>query len=180
MRIIGGRLKGRKVILPKRFSSRPTTDFAREALFNFLENQYDFSDAQFCDLFGGSGAISFEFISRGGLNAVCLELDTYNFKNIHENVKLLGVEAQMDVLRQDAFKWVKRSESTFKIIFADPPFTRTEKYDQLVSSIFAGPILESGGMLILEHPEKWDANPEGIPFEKRTFGNQAFCIFTKP
>ncbi len=179
MRIIGGDLKGRKINLSKKFSSRPTTDFAREALFSYLESKYSLNECHLLDLFGGSGAISFEFLSRRGAKATCLELDVFNLKGIHQNAEALGLGDRFKLHRQDAFRWVKKELDSFDIIFADPPFTRTEKYQGLIESVLNGALLKPGGLFVLEHPSDYELSSDIGSAELRIFGNQSFYLFTK-
>ena len=177
MRIIGGFLKGRKIHLPKKFQSRPTTDFAREALFNFLENEFDLSQSAAVDLFAGSGAISFELVSRGCSKVVCLEIDRFNLQGLYKNREEWKLESNLEILRQDAFKWPKRAKQKFDIVFADPPFSITTKFDALIENIFAAELLNSNGKLILEHPADWEPAPTKYLVETRKFGNQPFSLF---
>lgn len=179
MRIIGGSLKGRKILLPKRFQSRPTTDFAREGLFNYLENQFDLSTCTAADLFAGSGAISFELVSRGCQKVVALEIDRYNLQALHKNRTEWGIENTLSILRQDAFKWAKKNKDHFEIIFLDPPFSFQNKFQILVDNILDSDRLNPNGKLILEHPAEWENQNADWNCETRKFGNQSFSIFEK-
>ncbi len=178
MRIIGGAYRGQKIVLPKNFKSRPTTDFAREALFNFLTNQDTPSEPSFLDLFGGSGMISFEAFSRGYRPVYTLELDVNNYRSIRQNAVLFGDE-QPQILRQDAFRWIKKAPQAFDVVFLDPPFTSIRKIIPLLSQIIEGEVLAAGGLLVVEHPKEFDPADCGYEFESRIFGNQSFSIFTK-
>lgn len=121
MRIIGGRFRGRLIEPPAGFRARPTTDFAREGLINILVNKYDFSDISLLDLFGGTGAISYEFASRGTEDIDVIETDRRNCEFIRQTLRSLNLTSAR-VHRMDVRDWLKICHKNYDIIFADPPY----------------------------------------------------------
>ena len=121
MRIIGGRLKGKTILPPAGYKARPTTDFAREGLFNVLDNEYEFEDLKVLDLFGGTGAISFEFASRGAARVYCVEMARENASFIKTEAQRLGL-ANVTMVRDNVFDFLPICREKSDIIFADPPY----------------------------------------------------------
>ena len=120
MRIIGGRLKGKTILPPMGYKARPTTDFAREALFNILDNEYEFDDLNVLDLFGGTGAVSFEFGSRGVGRVYCVEMARENASFIKTEAMRLGLD-NVTMVRDNVFDFLDICHEQFDIVFADPP-----------------------------------------------------------
>lgn len=149
MRIISGTHKSRRFSPPKGFKSRPTTDIAREGLFNILSNSYQIDGLDVIDLFAGSGAVSFEFASRGATKIISVEKSYPVFKHLIKVVNELGFDA-IRVIKKDAFYWIEKSDEKADIIFADPPFDHP-KIEELPKIIMERKILKSGGCFILEH-----------------------------
>lgn len=150
MRIISGTHKGRRFLPPKGFKSRPTTDMARESLFNILSNTYSIHGLDVIDLFAGSGGMSFEFASRGAANVICVEKSYPVFKQIIKTVKEFGFE-NIHVIKKDAFKWLSNSDEKADIIFADPPFDNP-KIKELPALVLNSGKVNEGGCFVLEHP----------------------------
>lgn len=176
MRIIGGRLKGRKVTVPKNFKSRPTTDFARESLFNILQNRFYFEDLDVVDLFAGTGAISYEFASRGAKSIVAIEQHHLNVKFIEKNFEELGIDNGA-VYRANVFDWAGKTDQKYDVVFADPPF-KHPGLAELPGLVRASNLLLPGGMFILEHPDQHSfTNEEGF-LEHRSYGGVNFSLFT--
>ena len=121
MRIIGGRLKGQTIKLPVSYAARPTTDFAREGLFNILGNEYEFEDLKVLDLFGGTGAISYEFASRGASRVYCVEMSRDNASFIKTEAVRLGLD-NVTMVRDNVFDFLPVCREKFDVIFADPPY----------------------------------------------------------
>ena len=149
MRIISGSHKGRQFNPPKAFKSRPTTDLAKESLFNVLSNNYQFDGLTVVDLFAGSGGISFEFASRGAKRVICVEKFFPVYKHLLKNVKELGFD-NIEIVIKDAFRWVEKSAIKADIIFADPPFSNKGVID-LPKSILEKGLINPGGCLVIEH-----------------------------
>ncbi|MEG2281685.1 MAG: RsmD family RNA methyltransferase, partial [Rikenellaceae bacterium] len=121
MRIVGGKYRGRVITPPSSFKARPTTDFAKENLFNVLNNIIDFEECDVLDLFAGTGAIGYEFASRGAKKVTSIESDFHHSRFIAETIEKLEIE-NMSVVKTNAFVFVKRVKASWDIIFADPPY----------------------------------------------------------
>ena len=121
MRIIGGRLKGKSINPPAGYKARPTTDFAREGLFNILDNEYELEGLQVLDLFGGTGAVSFEFASRGARRVYCVEMARENASFIKTEARRLGLD-NVTMVRDNVFDFLPLCHEKFDIVFADPPY----------------------------------------------------------
>ena len=117
MRIIGGKLKGRRFNVSKKFPSRPTTDYAKEGLFNLLSNQLNFSDLKILDLCSGTGNIAFEFISRGVSNVTCVDINQNCLTFINENAKSLDIKDQITIFRSDIYSFLKKHDLDYNLIF---------------------------------------------------------------
>ncbi len=176
MRITGGALGGRKIEVPSNFTSRPTTDISREALFNILSNRVDFEELRVLDLFSGTGSIIYEFYSRGTRQIEGVEINrkhvAYIWKNF-ENLKIHDVK----VFCADAIKYLNRcSPRTYDIVFADPPFDFSRRFE-IPEYVFQREILKSDGILILEHEplDNYTQHPRWK--ETRHYGKVNFSFF---
>lgn len=176
MRIIGGRLKGKSIGLPKDYKARPTTDFAREGLFNVLNNEYDFEGLAVLDLFGGTGAISFEFASRGASEVYCVEMSPANHSFIKSRAAALGL-ASVVAVRHNVFDFLGICTRRFDIVFADPPYA-IEGLDTLPDRVLAAGIIHEGGYFILEHPDKYSFSGHPAFVKEKKYGNVHFSFFT--
>lgn len=150
MRIISGKYKGKRLIAPKKLPVRPTTDMAKESLFNVLNNHFNFNELRILDLFSGTGNISYEFASRGAkpITSVDADFGCINF------IKKISTELDFDIttIKSDVFKFLERSNSSYDIIFADPPYHLSqEQFESIITLIFENELLEEDGMLIVEH-----------------------------
>jgi 16S rRNA (guanine966-N2)-methyltransferase len=175
MRIIGGELGGRRVNPPARMPyTRPTTDIAKEGLFNILENNLDLSALRTLDLFGGTGSISYELASRGVRDLTVVEKDPAMFAFIQKSAEGLGLSAFLKVVRMDVFKFMDQSAGGFDLIFAGPPYA-LETIDELPKR--AVRLLNDKGWFILEHTPR--NNYEGYPLyvTQRHYGTTIFSIF---
>ena len=175
MRIVGGKYKGRIFRPNKNFKSRPTTDIAKEGLFNILENRYDFSNKKILDIFSGTGSIAYEFISRGCLEATIVEIDYVHHRFILSVLDKLEIE-NVRVHKADAFRFIQKSRESFDIIFADPPFN-LKKLKEIPDSIFSTPVLNKNGLFILEHPKEFDFSKHANFREIRKYGKVNFSFF---
>lgn len=176
MRIVSGSLKGRRFSPPKSFKARPTTDFAKENLFNVLNNTIDFTSLNVLDLFGGTGSMSYEFCSRGAIQVTCVELNYSHFKFIKSTSDELGLNATLRIIRGDAFKYVEKSYEKFNMIFADPPYD-LEAADQIPDLIIKHKLLEEDGLLIFEHSGRVAFNHHPNFIENRENGKVIFTFF---
>lgn len=178
MRIIGGSLKGKSIDPPKGYKARPTTDFAREALFDILSNEYEFDDLKVLDLFGGTGAVSFEFISRGAGHAWCVEMAPANAAFISSAARKLGISSRVSVVRHNVFDFLPLCTEKFDIIFADPPYA-LEGLGNLPDKVLSQDILHPGGYFILEHGGEYDFSDHPLFRKEKTYGRVHFAFFEK-
>jgi 16S rRNA (guanine(966)-N(2))-methyltransferase RsmD len=176
MRIISGYLKGRRFSPPKSFKARPTTDFAKENLFNILSNNYDFSELKVLDLFGGTGSISFEFASRGTKDITCVELNFNHFKFIKKITEELNLSKNIKVIKGDSFKYIEKINENYNLIFADPPYDLVHS-ENIPNLIFNHELLTKDGLLIFEHSGKVDFSSSPYFIENRVNGKVVFTFF---
>jgi 16S rRNA (guanine(966)-N(2))-methyltransferase RsmD len=177
VRITGGLFRGRNIHAPKNLPVRPTTDFAKSALFNILNNHFDLTECDVLDLFAGAGSITYEFLSREVRSVTSVDRDFHCvgfIKKTADELKCTNVHC----LRADAFKFASHSDKQWDIVFADPPFAETET-DRLPDLIFSAGLLKPGGWLIVEHQAKRVLKSKINPFETRKYGNCAFSIYRK-
>ena len=175
MRIIGGKCKGRRIVAPKTIKVRPTTDFAKEGLFNILSNINSIENKDVLDLFAGTGNISFEFASRGAKNVLSIDKQMSSVKFISEKAKEL--ELTISSKRYDVFKFIaKSSNDTFDFIFADPPYNNLN-VKLLPDLILKTSILTNDGLLILEHGNENDFSNHPNLIDKRTYSRVNFSFF---
>ena len=177
MRIIAGELKGRSLDPPaKSWPTRPTTDFAREGLFNILQNRIDFEELNALDLFGGSGSHSFELISRGCPTVTYVD----NFKGCLEFVKAKTkewkVEEHITIVADDVLRFIRSGHQKYNYIFAGPPYPLRE-LGQIPQLIFDNDLLEEHGLFILEHNFKYDFTGHPRFKEIRKYGSTLFSFF---
>ena len=178
MRIISGEFKGRKISVPKGFSGRPTTDFAKEALFNILHNNYDINNSDILDLFAGTGNISFEFISHGCKSITAVDINrkyTAHIKNQFDKM----MSGKGKIITTDVFNYCKKQDLKFDVIFADPPYENIEKIKILPDIIFNNPSIKENLLFILEHSKKNDFSEHPYFKESRKYGNVRFTFFEK-
>jgi len=176
MRIIGGELGGRKINPPRKMPyTRPTTDVAREGLFNIIENNLDISELKTLDLFGGTGSISYELASRGAIDQTIVEKDAHMHEFIKDTARLLGLD-HLEIVRMDVFKFIDQCREQFDFIFAGPPYA-LKNIDDLPALIFNKKLLRNNGWFVLEHTPKNDY--KNLPFYKteRNYGTTLFSIF---
>jgi 16S rRNA (guanine966-N2)-methyltransferase len=178
MRIISGKLKGRRFDMPKEAQkTRPTTDISRESLFNILENKIDLEDIIVLDLFSGSGGIGFEFISRGASKVFFVEKFYACAAFIEKTLKDLNVEAFGQVKKMDVFQFIKQTEKNyFDVVFADPPYD-LRILSTLPNTIIENNILKKDGIIIIEHDERnnFEKHPNFVEFRK--YGQSQFSFF---
>jgi 16S rRNA (guanine966-N2)-methyltransferase len=177
VRIISGIFRGKPIRPPANFKARPTTDFAKEGLFNILANQYDFEELDVLDLFSGTGSISYEFASRGARSVLALEMVPSHFRFIRETVKELDLD-QVSVIRADVFKYLKRPSQSFDIVFADPPYDHPG-LAELPDLVLSGEIMHNDGVFILEHPGSFSFTAHPHYHEHRKYGGVNFTMFRK-
>lgn len=176
MRIIAGSLKGRRLNPPTTLPVRPTTDMARESLFNILGNYIDYEDCTVMDIFAGTGAVSLEFISRGAKEVTSIDINTQCTDFIKESACQFNVN-NIHVVRADVFDLIKRAYKKFDIIFADPPYA-LENLGKLPDLIFEHDLLSEEGLFILEHPREYQFEEHPHFWQHRNYGKVNFTFFT--
>jgi len=181
-RIISGKWKGKKIVAPKNFLVRPTTDFAKEALFSIIEHRLDIENISVLDLFAGIGSISLEFASRGTSDITTVEINNLHCNFIQNKSIELGLEKQINIYRNDVFGYLnkfKKHKKQYDLIFADPPFDIEEtKYKELIDLVINSEILSKDGIFILEHQSKRKFEHKNL-HEIRKYGNISFSFFHK-
>ena len=177
MRIIGGRLKGKTILPPKGYEARPTTDFAKEGLFNVLDNEYEFADLKVLDLFGGTGAISYEFASRGAARVYCIEMNRDNARSIRREASLLGLD-NVTVVHGNVFDFLPICREKFDIIFADPPYS-LEGLETIPDKVLGHDILHPGAYFILEHGGEHSFTGHPLFRKEKVYGRVHFSFFEK-
>lgn len=177
MRIITGILKGRRLIPTENLPVRPTTDMAREGLFNILNNILDYEELSVLDLFSGTGAVSFEFISRGVREVTAIEINSKCTDFIKKSALQFGVN-NLHVVRSDVFDLLKRAYKKFDVIFADPPY-QLEDLPTLPDLIFERQMLVDGGIFILEHSKEHSFENHPCFWQHRKYGKVNFTFFKK-
>ena len=191
MRIITGKYKGRHFDIPRTFKARPTTDFAKENIFNVLTQYIDFEDAEALDLFSGTGSITLELLSRGCKKVVSVELDRDHHRFIQQCLQKLVsqgdgsfVTSQISQknrppvipLRGDVFRYIKSCKQQFDFIFADPPYALKE-LPTIPSLIFERGLLKEDGIFVFEHGKDYDFSDDPHFVEHRSYGSVNFSIF---
>lgn len=176
MRIVSGHLKGRRIIAPKKFPVRPTTDMAKEGLFNILNNRIHFKDIEVLDLFAGIGSISLEFASRGTLQITAIDnnFDCINFlsKTADE------LEVALDVIKSDVFDYLLKTPLKADLVFADPPYDLSiENFEAIETTVKERKLLNEDGILIIEHSKHTKLNHIKSFQEQRRYGNSVFSFF---
>ena len=175
MRIITGIYKGRHFDIPRTFKARPTTDFAKENIFNVLMQYVDFEDAQALDLFSGTGSISLELVSRGCKQVVSVEMDRDHHRFIQECLKKLNTDKCVPI-RGDVFRFLKSCKQQYDFIFADPPYALKE-LPQIPDIIFERQLLTEEGLFVFEHGKDYDFSQHKNFLEHRSYGSVNFSLF---
>lgn len=177
MRIIGGRLKGQTINPPAGYGARPTTDFAKEGLFNTLDNEYEFEDLKVLDLFGGTGAIAFEFASRGAARVYSVEMNRDNASFIRREASRLGLK-NVTAVHENVFDFLRICREKFDIIFADPPYA-LDGIENIPDKVFEMDILHPGSYFILEHGGEHSFEGHPMFRKEKRYGKVHFSFFEK-
>ena len=175
MRIIAGKLRGRRLNPPQSLPVRPTTDMARESLFNILNNYVDYEVCSVLDLFAGTGAMSLEFVSRGVRDVTAIDINSQCVDFIKQSANQFAV-SNLRVVRADVFDLLKRANRRFDIVFADPPYA-IEGLTSLPDLVFAKDLLTEDGMFILEHPREYQFDEHPHFWQHRNYGKVNFTFF---
>ncbi|WP_162128371.1 16S rRNA (guanine(966)-N(2))-methyltransferase RsmD [Flavobacterium phycosphaerae] len=176
MRIISGKYKGRRIAPPKNLPVRPTTDMSKEALFNVLNNHFNFSELKVLELFAGTGSISYEFASRGCSPILCVDGDMgcVNF------IKKTAKEFDFDItaIKSDVFKFLEKHTGNYDIIFADPPYGMSQQeFEKIIQLIFENELLDEEGMLIVEHSKYTKLDHMANYSFQKNYGGSVFTFF---
>ncbi|HAM08797.1 MAG: 16S rRNA (guanine(966)-N(2))-methyltransferase RsmD [Bacteroidetes bacterium GWE2_41_25] len=175
MRIIGGKYKGRRIVPPGNFKARPTTDFAREGLFNILNNRIDFESVIVLDLFSGTGSISYEFASRGAAEVHLVEKDKLHISGIRRIINEIGFE-NIKPIHIDVKAYLKTCSVKYDIVFADPPYD-LKWLKELPDLVSEAGVIKEDGFFVLEHPRGLSFKDHILFFEHRNYGGVNFSFF---
>ena len=174
MRIISGKRKGKRLFPPSNIIARPTTDFAKESLFNIINNNFDFNEISVLDIFTGTGNISYEFASRDAVQVIAVDITHASVKFINRTAELLDF-TQLKAIQSDALTFINKSSSKWDIIFADPPYDFEEIY-KIPQIVFENELLNEYGWLVIEHSAhvSFADNPNII--DHRKYGSVCFSF----
>ncbi len=175
MRIHSGKHKGRRIQPPRNITARPTTDFAKEGLFNVLNNLIDFEEVSVLDLFAGIGSISVELASRGCGNVTAVEMNKVHTSFIRKACHELNIDS-VHIVQGDVFRYLKSTSIKFDVVFADPPY-QLDNFEKIPDIIFEKELLKEEGIFILEHSGKISFNAHPRFKEHRKYGNVNFSFF---
>lgn len=179
MRIIRGKFQRRIIKVPSGLPVRPTTDLAKESLFNILDNTMTFEGLRALDLFAGTGSISYELVSRGCASVTAIDANPRCVKFIASVGQHFGMP-ELKVLRTDVFRFIQQPAQPFHFIFADPPYDLApELFDRLPAEIFNHKLLAEGGLLVIEHPKGINYNQYTEFFDHRNYSKVNFSFFRK-
>lgn len=176
MRIIRGKYKTRRYSVPKNFPSRPTTDFAKEGLFNILEHHYLHEDMEILDLCAGTGNISFEFLSREIGTVIAVDQNFNSIRHIQNMAKELECTSDILAVKADIIKFTEKTDKKYDLIFADPPYAYKD-YEELIRIVFDRKLLYEGGVLIVEHGKETNLGHITQFVDLRRYGNVNFSFF---
>jgi len=177
MRIVSGKYRGRTIDPPRNLRARPTTDFAKENLFNVLGNVADFEECDVLDLFAGTGSIGYEFASRGARSVTSVEINPVHYNFIRQTAARLGLEHFYPV-KANVFLYLKSCSKQFDIVFSDAPYD-LEGSEQVVDMVLNGELLRPGGLLVFEHSKKMDFSAHAEFWQLRSYGSVRFSFFKK-
>lgn len=175
MRIIRGRHQRRQIVAPDNLPTRPTTDMAKESLFNILENQIDLEETTALDLFAGTGNISYELVSRGCPHVTAVDENNNCVRFIRETANKLNM-SELSVVKSDVFRFLPMHKAKYDLIFADPPYD-CKHYDLLVNLIFENEMLNEDGIFVLEHDRTIDFSTHPNYYDHRKYGKVNFTFF---
>ena len=177
MRIISGKYKGRAILPPRNLRARPTTDFAKENLFNVLTNLVDFEACDVLDLFAGTGSISYEFASRGARSVTAVELNPVHYNFIRQTAAQLG-EPHLYAVKAHVLRYLSSCPKQFDVIFSDAPYDMPGS-EAVIREVFARDLLREEGLLIFEHSKQHDFSSWPHFWQLRSYGSVQFSFFKK-
>jgi 16S rRNA (guanine966-N2)-methyltransferase len=176
MRIVGGIFGGRRFSPPARIPARPTTEVAKEGLFNMLNNSMDLEDIKTLDLFGGTGSISYELASRGAEDLTIVERDATTIDFIKKTAKELDIQDKLHIIRSDVFKFMRQCTEQYNFIFAGPPYA-LENIDEIPLLVFENNLLLPEGIFVLEHTPRNDYQQNPHFLRMKNYGTTVFTFF---
>ncbi len=176
-RIISGKFRGKFIKAPLNLPVRPTTDFAKEALFNILNNHFYFEEISVLDLFAGTGNLSYEFASRGCTSITAVDQNPKCCNFIEKTSQSLGFDEVLEMHRSEALDFIKRDYRQYDLIIADPPYDYSD-YQNLVDQVFFKKLLAEDGFLVIEHDRETDLSELENFYELRKYGKVAFSFFS--
>lgn len=180
MRIVAGEFRGRTITPPASFKARPTTDFAKENLFNILANRYDFDEVSLLDLFSGTGSIAYEAVSRGAYKAVAVELNSTHAAFIRATAEKLGITDRLQCVGSNVWVYLNSPSAVaagpFDLVFADPPYDM-EGIDRLPDEVLGRGLLAPDGVLVVEHSAAHDFSTHPRFEQMRKYGSVHFSLF---
>lgn len=179
MRIVGGIFSGRKFYPPSGIPARPTTDVAKEGLFNTLANMMELEDISTCDLFGGTGSISYELASRGAAALTLIERDPSSILFIRKTAKELGIADKLQIIKGDVFRFLRQNTAAYHFIFAGPPYALAD-IDQLPLLVCERQMLQPGGIFVLEHTSRNNYEQHSAFLKTKHYGTTVFSFFQQP
>lgn len=177
MRIIRGKYGRRRFDVPTNITARPTTDFARENIFNIIENITDIEGASCLDLFAGTGAVSFEFLSRGAASVTAVEKSAVQARFIEKVARELH-DDNLTLIRGDVFRFIAAVTVPYDIIFVDPPYNLPD-FDTIAPAILASPLMGENTLLVMEHSRERDYSQLPLFQRHRAYGSVNFSLFYK-
>ncbi|MGC6430634.1 MAG: 16S rRNA (guanine(966)-N(2))-methyltransferase RsmD [Jejuia sp.] len=176
MRIISGQFKSRKIVAPKQLPVRPTTDMAKESLFNILNNTYYFDEVSVLDLFAGTGNISYEFASRSTEHILCVDQHLGCIKFINQTAEKFDMP--IETIKSDVFKFLENTRQKFDIIFADPPYNFEQAtFARIPQLVFQQELLQDNGVLIVEHSKHTNLSTINNFDVSKSYGGSVFSFF---
>lgn len=175
MRIVSGKFKGMRFEPPRDITARPTTDFAKESLFNTLGNIIDFEGINVLDLFAGTGSISYEFVSRGAKDVTAIEMSMTQIEFVKKMCSKLKIN-NLHVYRSEVQRFLDKCKEQYDIIFADPPY-QMGNIEVIIESVLNGKLLKDNGIFILEHNKEHSFIQHNNLFDSRRYGNVHFSFF---
>lgn len=177
MRIVSGKYRGRAITPPRNLRARPTTDFAKENLFNVLGNLVDFEACDVLDLFAGTGSISYEFASRGARSVTSVEINAVHYNFIRQTARMLGIE-NLYAVKANVFLYLRSCAKQFDLIFSDAPYDLAGS-EEVIRLVRDEGLLRPGGLLVFEHSKAHDFSAEPDFWQLRSYGSVQFSIFRK-
>lgn len=178
MRIISGKYKGKRLVASQNLPVRPTTDMAKESLFNILNNEFYLEDITALDLFSGTGNISYELASRGAEDITAVDLNAKCYQYIRKMVTELGFDSEIQVIKSDVFKFLSSNKKSYDFIFADPPYDfENDTFMEIPTLVFNRNLLKEEGLLVVEHSAFTDLSSHPNFAEKKRYGSVCFSLF---